>query len=259
MRDFLNKILSEFKNCAFKAGNILLSEYKRDDLSFREKIKRDFVSETDLKVEEEVKKILEKKFKDIPFLGEEMGKEFIEEGFICDPLDGTRNFIQKIPIFSFSIAYVKKGEPLVSLIYVPFLKELFYAIKGGGAYLNDKAIRVSNKDSGFLIGTGFPFRKRGYWEIYYKKLKEVFENSDDLRRPGSASQDLAYVACGRYDGFFEFGLSPWDVIPGVLLVEEAGGKTSDMQGTRNHLISGNIIAGNPFAYNLLLKIFLNNN
>ncbi|MEN3046452.1 MAG: inositol monophosphatase family protein [Candidatus Hydrothermales bacterium] len=258
MGDFLDKILLGFKECAFRAGSILLREFKRDDLSYREKIERDFVSETDLKVEEEVRKVLEKKFRDIPFLGEEMGKDFIEEGFICDPLDGTRNFIQKIPFFSFSIAYVKEGEPLVSVIYIPFLNELFYAIKNRGAYLNDRLIKVSNKTSGFLIGTGFPFRRREYWEIYYKKLKEVFENSDDLRRPGSASQDLAYVACGRYDGFFEFGLSPWDVIPGVLLVEEAGGKTSDMQGERNHLRSGNIIAGNPIAYDFLLKIFKKN-
>ncbi len=255
MKGIYDEILKEFKKCALRAGDILIREYKKNNLKYKEKRARDYVSEVDLKVEEEVKKILSKKFKSIPFLGEETGGENFEEMFICDPLDGTRNFIQKLPFFSFSIAYVKEGEPFVGLIYIPLLNELFYAIKNNGAYLNGKRIKVSKKRRGFLIGTGFPFRRREYWELYYRKFKEVFESSDDLRRPGSASQDLAYVACGRYDGFFEFGLSPWDIFAGVLLVEEAGGKTSDMEGKRNHLKRGNIIAGNIFAHNLLLKIF----
>ncbi len=257
MKKNLEEILEEFKKCAFKAGEILEREYKRKIIKFEEKFERDYVSEVDLKVEKSVKKILEKKFKNIPFLGEETGKGDIKEGFICDPLDGTRNFIQRIPLFSFSISYIENGEPLVGLIFIPLLKELFYAIKGKGAYLNGKRIKVSNKKRNFIIGTGFPFRRREYWDLYYKKLKEVFEDSDDLRRPGSASQDLAYVACGRYDGFFEFGLSPWDILAGVLLIEEAGGKTSDMEGKRNHLKTGNIIAGNSYAYEFLLKVFKN--
>lgn len=257
MRDKLLKILDTFKLCAKEAGKILKEEYEKEFTEYKIKSKSDYVSEVDFRVERKVKEILKEDFKEIPFLGEETGGDFFKEGFICDPLDGTRNFVQRIPFFAFSIAYVREGEPYVGLVYIPLLNELFYAVKGEGAYLNDKKIKVSSKkkEDGFIIGTGFPFRKREYWEIYYKKLKEIFENVDDLRRPGSASQDLAYVACGRYDGFFEFGLSPWDIMAGVLLIEEAGGRTSDMQGKREHLKTGNIIAGNPFAYEFLLNIF----
>jgi len=240
-------------------GEILKKEFKIKDIKFFEKTPKDYVSEVDYKVEDIIRSYLNKNFPDIPFLGEETGKGELEYGFICDPLDGTRNFLQRIPFFSISLCFVKDREPFIGVIYIPMLGELFWGIKGRGAFLNGERIKVSEKkkEDGLIIGTGFPFRKREYWKPYYESFKIIFEMVDDLRRPGSASQDLAYTACGRYDGFFEFGLSPWDVMAGVLLVEEAGGVTGDPYGGRSHLKTGNIIAGNPFVFDFLLEIIKN--
>lgn len=176
--------------------------------------------------------------------------------WIVDPLDGTTNFIHGVPLYCVSIGLMFKNELIAGVIYEVNLAECFYAWKGGGAWLNGKPIKVTSasclKDS--LLATGFPYHDYNLLENYMELFKYCLQNTHGLRRLGSAAADLAYVACGRYDGFFEYGLSPWDVAAGMLIVQEAGGLTGDFKGGTDCLFGKEIIAANPAVYHELLDV-----
>jgi myo-inositol-1(or 4)-monophosphatase len=164
--------------------------------------------------------------------------------WIIDPLDGTTNYLHGLPLYAISIALVEKGEITIGVVYEIGNDELFYAWKSGGAYLNDHPIKVSKKQplSNALLATGFPYHDFSKMPQYMQLLRDCFKYTRGMRRFGSAATDLAYVACGRFEGFFEYGLNPWDVAAGVLLVKEAGGKVSDFNKGDDYLFGKEILA-----------------
>lgn len=232
------------------AGNIIIRALDRlDTIEISEKSPNDYVTEIDKQAEREIIAIIRKAHPNHGILGEESGKiDGDDYVWIIDPLDGTRNFIHGFPHFAVSIAVSYKGKVQQGVIYDPIRQELFTASRGKGAQLNDRRMRVSKhtqlKDC--LIGTGFPFRhSKEHLEVYTKSLHAILPTCGDIRRAGAATLDLAYVACGRFDGFWEMGLKPWDVAAGALMIQEAGGLVSDFQGGEDYLNTGNIIAGSP--------------
>ena len=166
--------------------------------------------------------------------------------FIIDPLDGTTNFLHGLPHFAISVAVEERGELIAGVVYAPLTDEMYWAEKGQGAYLNESRLRVSgrNKMEDALLATGIPFKGRGNHDLFMAEMAEFMPNVAGIRRFGSASLDLAYVAAGRYEGFWEAGLSPWDIAAGILLVKEAGGYVSDLKGGTEMMKSGDIIAAN---------------
>ena len=177
--------------------------------------------------------------------------------WVIDPLDGTTNFIHEVPLYSISIGLMHQDETIMGVVYEPNLKECFYTWKSAPAYMNREIIRVSStrviQDA--LFATGFPYYDYSRLDDYLKIFKHLLQNSHGARRLGSAAADLAYVACGRYDGFYEYGLSPWDVNAGGLLVKNAGGRVTDFHGTENYLFGKQIIATNNSLYTEFLKLF----
>jgi myo-inositol-1(or 4)-monophosphatase len=176
--------------------------------------------------------------------------EQAEHIWIIDPLDGTTNFIHGLPQYGISIALMQRGVVTQAVVYDPNRDELFTASRGAGAFLNDRRIRVSKRQKfdEALIGTGFPYRKLDQLEEYLAIFRSVTERAGGIRRPGAAALDLAYVACGRFDGFFEMGLSPWDVAAGSLLITEAGGLIGDFHGEPDYLFSERVVAGSPKVF-----------
>ena len=233
---------------ARSAGNIILRYMNRiDGLNVVEKQQLDFVSEVDKLAEAEIIKELRRAYPDHAILAEESGA--IGKGpltWVIDPLDGTHNYLRGIPHFSVSIALLEKGVPIHAVVFDPLRDELYTASKGDGAYLNDRRMRVGKRENlgGAMIATGFPFRQRQHLVPQLDMTRAILGQAEDIRRSGSAALDLAYVAAGRYDGYFEIGLKPWDLAAGVLLVHEAGGRYCDFAGRDGIPASGNIIAGN---------------
>ncbi len=232
------------------AGNLILRNVSRvDSLTISTKQQHDFVTEVDRQAEQEIIKILHRAYPDHGFIAEESGQQNAnaEHVWIIDPLDGTTNFLHGIPQFAVSIALQKHGELDQAVIYDPIKNELFTASKGSGAQLENKRIRVSKqiKLTGALLGTGFPLRNKEYLDPYLKMFKDLFQDSSGIRSAGSAALDLAYVAAGRLDGFWEFGLKPWDMAAGVLLIKEAGGIVCDFHGKHEYMKTGNIVTGTP--------------
>jgi myo-inositol-1(or 4)-monophosphatase len=233
---------------ARSAGNIILRYMNRiDGLNIVEKQQLDFVSEVDKLAEAEIIKELRRAYPDHSILAEESGA--IGKGplqWVIDPLDGTHNYLRGIPHFSVSIALLDKGVPVHAVVFDPLRDELYTASKGDGAYINDRRMRVSKRENlgGAMIATGFPFRQREHLDAQMDMTRALLGQAEDIRRSGSAALDLAYVAAGRYDGFFEIGLKPWDLAAGVLLVHEAGGRYCDFAGRDGIPGSGNIVAGN---------------
>ncbi len=236
---------------ARKAGHIILQSFDRLDLLvIHEKGPNDFVTEVDKASEEEIKYIIHKAYPDHAILGEETGLTKpldTDITWIIDPLDGTTNFIHGFPQFCISIGIMEKGRMEHAIIYDPLKDELFTATRGEGARLNDRKIRVSTAHllEKSLIGTGFPTRDSEVLHEYLNVLKEIWPQASSIRRAGSAALDLAYIASGRLDGFWEYGLKVWDVAAGSLLVTEAGGYVSGLEDPDSYLRSGNIIAGTP--------------
>jgi myo-inositol-1(or 4)-monophosphatase len=169
---------------------------------------------------------------------------------VIDPLDGTTNFLHKLPVFAVSVGLIYQKQPILGLIYEPNRDELFTAAKGNGAHLNGKPIHVSpeNSLSKSLLATGFPYYDFDLMQRYLNTLQEFLRTTRGMRRMGSAAVDLAYVACGRFDGFFEYGLSPWDVAGGIVLVREAGGKISTFSGTDDAIFGKEIVAASTQIY-----------
>lgn len=230
------------------AGTIITRALpKRDSIIIHEKAHLDFVTEVDRLAEAEIIKELRRAFPTHGFLGEESGQVGpTKQQWVIDPLDGTSNFLRGFPHFAVSIALVEKGEPVLGVVFDPLRDELFTAEKGRGALLNDRRLRVTPRKGieGALIATGFPFRQRKLFDDHLNMVKALLKTGEDLRRTGSAALDLAYVACGRFDAYFEMGLQPWDMAAGVLLVREAGGQVTDMRGGDGFLANGHIVAAN---------------
>ncbi|MCW5612016.1 MAG: inositol monophosphatase [Rubrivivax sp.] len=220
----------------------------------------DFVSEVDRAAEQVIIETLLDAYPGHGILAEESGREHgakhSEFVWIIDPLDGTTNFLHGFPVYAVSIALAHRGAVQQAVVYDPTRNDLFFASKGRGAFLNDRRLRVSKRTrlSDSLIGTGFPFRRGDNFKRYVKMFEEVMQASAGLRRPGAAALDLCYVAAGWYDGFFETGLSPWDVAAGSLIVTEAGGLIGNFTGEADFLYQREIVAGNPKVYGQLVQI-----
>ncbi len=229
------------------AGQIILRYMNRlDSLAIVEKQRLDFASEVDRAAEAEIIRELRRAFPAHAILAEESGAQGKSRHvWVIDPLDGTHNYLRGFPHFSVSIAMLENGEPMHGVIYDPLRDELFTASRGDGAYLNDRRIRVSSRNelSGALLATGFPFRQRAHLDAQLGMTRALLQQAEDIRRTGSAALDLAYVANGRIDGYFEIGLKPWDLAAGCLLVREAGGRYCDFVGRDGIPESGNLIAG----------------
>lgn len=241
------------------AGNIIARATDHiGDLTIEAKQRNDFVSEVDHQAEHAILDVLRRAYPDHHFLGEESGDSGTAESdyrWIIDPLDGTTNFLHGFPQYAVSIALEHHGRLEVGVVYNPVNQELFTAERGGGAFLNNKRIRVAGLRSleGALLGTGFPFRPEQDVEAYLKTFRALHGPTAGVRRAGSAALDLAYVAAGRLDGFWEFGLNPWDMAAGVLLIREAGGVVVDFEGGDEFMRSGNLIAANPKVTHAMLK------
>jgi myo-inositol-1(or 4)-monophosphatase len=227
-------------------------------LTVSRKQQSDYVTEVDRAAEAAIIDVLRDAYPGHAILAEESGLSGPEAEYqwIIDPLDGTTNFIHGFPQYAISIALAHKGSMIHAVIYDTNRNELFVASKGGGAFLNDKRMRVSRQIrlADALLGTGFPYRAFEHIDAYLAIFRELAQKSSGLRRPGAAALDLAYVAAGRFDAFFEFGLSPWDMAAGALMISEAGGLVSDLAGESEYLKTGNIVAGNPKVFAQLLQV-----
>ena len=245
---------------ARRAGQIInRASLDVERLTVGVKQQSDYVTEVDRAAENAIIETIREAYPGHAILAEETGGSEPQGGsdyqWIIDPLDGTTNFIHGLPQYAVSIGLAHKGVMNQAVVYDPTRNELFTASKGGGAFLNDKRIRVSKraKLAEALIGTGFPYRMFDHIDAYLAIFRDLTQKTAGLRRPGAASIDLAYVACGRTDGFFEFGLSPWDMAAGSLLITEAGGLAGDLAGEARYLATGNIVAGNPKIFSQLLQ------
>lgn len=255
----MHPILNVATKAAREAGKII-NRASQDvgALKVQTKDYNDFVSEVDRAAEDAIISILKDAYPTHGFFGEESGKtnSDAESIWIIDPLDGTTNFLHNFPCYCVSIALQEKGVLTQAVIYDPVHNDLFTATKGRGAFLNDKRIRVTNRSKlqDSLISTGFPFKDFSYLDTYLEIFKDMAKKTSGLRRPGSAALDLAYVAAGYADGFFEINLSPWDIAAGALLVQEAGGIVGDFEGNESWLRTGNIVAGNPKVFGQMLQV-----
>lgn len=247
----MHPMLNIAVQAARKAGNFIIKSYETpSNVEAFSKGSNDFVTNVDRHAERLTIETIRKFYADHAILCEENGlldgknSEYL---WIIDPLDGTTNFINHFPHFSVSIALQIKGRTEIGVVYDPIRNELFTAVRGQGAQLNGYRLRGSNaKDlDNTILATGFPFKNKQFSANYFAIIEKLFQRCADFRRTGSAALDLAYVASGRVDGFFELGLKPWDFAAGELLVKEAGGVVSDFSGNHNYLFSGNIIAAKP--------------
>jgi myo-inositol-1(or 4)-monophosphatase len=249
-------------NTAVKAarigGEYALRQLNRvHQLEVHSKSRNEFVTQVDLAAEQAIIESISERYPDHAFLAEESGEH--GEGdhvWIIDPLDGTTNFLHGFPVFAVSIALRVKGKLQVGVVYDPNRQEIFTAMRGQGAQVDGRRIRVSNRTDleAALIGTGFPYRSQEHMAHYLKMLESVLTSTAGIRRPGAAAIDLAYVAAGRLDGVWEFGLQAWDIAAGSLIIREAGGLISELQGDGDYLQSGNIVAGSPKIHDALKKL-----
>jgi myo-inositol-1(or 4)-monophosphatase len=241
-------------NAALKAARGLIRDFGEvEHLQVSIKGPGEFVSTADLKAERTLKTELKKARPAYAMLFEEGGAEAGSDPrhrWIVDPLDGTTNFLHGIPHFAISIALERDGDIVAGVVYEPIRDEMYWAEKGAGAYVNDRRLRVSARRQlgDAVIGTGMPHRGHANDRSYMATLARVMAATSGIRRMGSAALDLAYVAAGRFDGFWEFGLSPWDIAAGLLLVREAGGYVSDMTGGHEMMTSGDVLAANDHLH-----------
>jgi len=263
----MHPLLNTAVKAARRAGALInRASLDIDLLRVGRKAPNDFVTETDQAAEAAIIEVLAKAYPDHDFLAEEsgtagsggkrLGAARSDYVWIIDPLDGTTNFIHGFPQYAVSIALAFRGQITQGVIYDPAHNDLFVASKGKGAMLNERRIRVAQRDrlDETLIGTGFPFHTFDNVDVYMAMFRELTQKTAGLRRPGAASLDLAYVACGRLDGFFEMGLMPWDAAAGSLLITEAGGLVGDFKGDSDYLFQENIIAGSPKIFGQLVNV-----
>ena len=243
---------------ARKAGSIInRASLDGGALDVRSKRANDFVTQVDGAAEQAVMEIVRKAYPDHGFICEESGETAPDAEYlwIIDPLDGTTNFIHGFPQYAVSVAVQHRGALAHAVVYDPVKNELFTASKGRGAFLNDRRIRVSKcqRLNAALIGTGFPFKELSRLDLYIRQLTTLMTKSSGVRRAGAAALDLAYVASGRLDAFWELGLSRWDMAAGALLVTEAGGLVADLAGEQNFMQSGDICAATPKIFAAALE------
>lgn len=270
-------------SCAKEASRIggeVIKKYYFSGYDYEMKGLSDWVTEADRESESKIKEFLKENLP-FDFLGEEFGEERMSDDalrkisenekislwqnelkqkgkirWIVDPLDGTKNFMKRIPFFCVSIALCDGNTPLVGVVFSPLDEKMFWAVKGGGAFLNGEKISVSNTSElhSAVLGTGFPFRSRQFIELYLKSFQEFFMQGAGIRNFGSAALELCLVASGELDGFWELGLSPWDTAAAGLIIQEAGGKVADFWGGDGWLDTGCIVASNKFLFPKMLKI-----
>jgi len=255
MHPMLNIAIRAARN----AGDLIQrSSENVGQLTISKKSKNDFVSEVDRMAEQEIIQVIKNAFPDHAILAEESGEHKGNDyTWVIDPLDGTTNFLHGYPQYAVSIALKHKGKTEIGVVYDPLRDDLFTAEKGGGASLNNRRIRVSNQTdlNSALIGTGFPFKYPQHLDAYLSMFKELTPKTAGIRRAGSAALDLAYLATGKLDGFWEIGLKEWDFAAGILLVQEAGGVVTDFSFDDKFVHSGNIITGNPRMHQALYQSF----
>lgn len=263
----MNELLGVAISAASSAGKyIFQSASKINELTVTEKSLNDYVSDVDRHSEKIITSLILDSFPNHGILGEEYGLTIISESaseseyqWVIDPLDGTTNFLRSIPHYAVSIAVLYQGEPIIGVVYDAVKNEMFHAIKGEGAFLNTVKIGVSNRAGveGALLATGIPFSGENLDQIssFTSTMEGLLElQTSGIRRLGAAALDLAYIACGRYDGFWEANLQKWDIAAGILLVTEAGGMVTDLNGELEHLISGNVLAGNTQVHQKMLTV-----
>ncbi|OGV71621.1 MAG: inositol monophosphatase [Methylophilales bacterium RIFCSPHIGHO2_02_FULL_57_10] len=255
----MHPMLNTAVKAARRAGSVITRAAQNlDILQVRSKTHNDYVTEVDHAAEQAIIEILHEAYPDHAILGEESGAQGANADYlwIIDPLDGTTNFLHGFPEYCVSIALQHRGVLEQAVIYDPNRNDLYTATKGRGAFLNDRRMRVSKRIrlQEALVGTGLPFRDFTHLDTYLAMFKDMMLKTSGLRRPGSAALDLAHVANGWYDGFWEIGLSKWDIAAGALLVQEAGGLVGDFEGNESWLETGNIIAGNPKVFGQILQV-----
>jgi len=256
--------MTEFLKTAIEAARIggrILNDnlQSRADRQIDRKQQFDFVTQVDTESEAAIIDFITQRHPDHTILAEESGSSDNTASayrWIIDPLDGTKNYIHGFPTFAVSIALQHHSNIVVGAILDPLRDELFYAEKGSGAFMNEQSIRVSNSSdlSQCLLATGFPFRAKHLTTPYFEAFISLFHKVSDFRRAGAAALDLAYVACGRLDGFWEITLNPWDVAAGTLIIAEAGGKVTDLWGGNSHLQNGHIVASNVLIHDEITKV-----
>ena len=241
-----------------EGGRVILMYFNQlDRLEYSSKGRNDYVSQADIEAERAVLDVLTRAYPDHGIIAEESGeREGSEYTWIIDPLDGTTNFLHGFPMFAVSVAVKRAGVLEHGVVYDPLHDEMFTASRGEGAQLNGKRIRVSTtrKLAPSLLGTGFPFRDLAIIEPWMRSFQSLLPKTSGIRRAGAAALDLAYVAAGRLDGFWEFGLKPWDMAAGALLIREAGGLVADVSGGQDFLESGNLVSANPLIFEEFRKI-----
>lgn len=261
MSQALHPMLNVAVKAARAAGAIISrASMDLDLIKVNTKAPNDFVTEVDQAAEKAIIEALLTAYPGHGILAEESGRTHGAKDsdylWIIDPLDGTTNFIHGFPVYAVSIGLAVKGQIQQAVVYDPCRNDLFYASKGRGAFLNDKRLRVSkrNRMSDALIGTGFPFRKGDNLKRYVAMFETIMTQCAGLRRPGAAALDLCYVAAGFYDGFFETGLSPWDIAAGSLMITEAGGLIGNFTGEADYLFQREVVAGNPKIFAQLIPL-----
>lgn len=258
----MHPMLNIARRAALSAGDYLERSFERvDQIQVENKGRNDFVSEVDRHAEQLILKVLMEKYPDHQFICEESGvtgPDNAEFQWIIDPLDGTTNFLHGLPHFAISMGIKHKGILTHGLIYDPVRREEFSATRGAGAQLNGRRIRVTapTRVEGTLLGTGMPFRadQQDIAQHYWNQVAVLAREAAGIRRGGSAALDLAYVAAGRLDGYWEYGLKPWDIAAGVLIVREAGGMVVEPNGSESFMSSGNVLCSNPKLLKPLIQV-----
>ena len=253
----MHPMLNIAVRAARKAGSIINRAALAGGLNVRSKRAKDYVTQVDQAAEQAIIDIVKNAYPGHGFLAEESGAASTDAEYVwvIDPIDGTTNFIHGFPQYCTSIGIQHRGVMAHAVVYDPVANELFTASKGRGAFLNDRRIRVTplTRLGEALIGTGFPFKEVTRLDLYMRQLGTMMKTCSGVRRAGAAALDLAYVACGRLDGFWELGLSPWDMAAGALLIQEAGGLVGDLKGDQTYFESGDIVAATPKIFPPLLE------
>lgn len=251
-------MLNTAVKAARRAGKVILRNLAQvDRLAVETKGRNDFVSEVDRFAEAEIISVIRNAYPSHGILAEESGHQPGDEYlWIIDPLDGTTNYLHGYPQFAVSIGLYHQDRATQAVVFDPLRDELFTASRGAGAQLNDRRLRVSDvaRMESALLGTGFPYKSMEHLDAWIASFRALLPVCSGVRRAGSAALDLAHVACGRLDGFWEIGLNSWDIAAGCLLIEEAGGRVSDFAGGQGFLDSGNVVTGNPKIYTEMLRL-----
>lgn len=251
-----SELLEAAVRAARVGGDIVVAARFGEGSRAEAKAPGDYVTATDHASEEAIRDSLARDAPGVPFFGEEQGGTRAEIGWLVDPLDGTANFMHGFPAVGVSVALVEQGRPVVAVVHAPVLGQTWTAVDGDGARCDGEPISVGDREPARSIcGTGFPFKAKDRLGAYLAMFEGAFRRFEDLRRPGAATLDLAWVASGVFDGFFELALGPWDVAAGALLVREAGGVVTDWRGDEGAwLASGDILAAPPGVHAVLLEL-----